>query len=193
MAGSGTAAQHADLVLPGGRTGGSASFCYRNDSADHRHTPIKGKVKVEKGSAAGVAVILRRNDHEVRRVETDRKGEFAMARVPAGTYGLTFRKAGLAVESIDPFEVLAGKTRSLKDIVLPIDEGSIAFIRGSVFNEGGRSVSCNRDGNSARSVHHWPNALAQQQSAGELGHRSLRLHPGQQYDNHFWWRHWITL
>jgi len=97
-------------------------------------------VKVEKGSAAGVAVILQQNHHEVRRVETDRKGEFMMARVPAGTYGLTFRKAGLAVESIDPLEVIAGKTRSLKDLVLPIDEGSIAFIRGSVFNEGGRSV-----------------------------------------------------
>ncbi|HXT61934.1 MAG TPA: carboxypeptidase-like regulatory domain-containing protein [Pyrinomonadaceae bacterium] len=101
---------------------------------------IKGKVKVEKGSAAGVAVILQQNHREVRRVETDRKGEFMMARVPAGTYGLTFRKAGLAVESIDPLEVIAGKTRSLKDLVLPIDEGSIAFIRGSVFNEGGRSV-----------------------------------------------------
>jgi hypothetical protein len=101
---------------------------------------IKGKVRVEKGSAAGVTVILRQNDHEVRRVETDRKGDFTMARVPAGTYGMTFRKAGLAVESIESLEVKAGKTRSLKDLVLPIDEGSIAFIRGSVFNEGGRSV-----------------------------------------------------
>jgi hypothetical protein len=36
--------------------------------------------------------------------------------------------------------VKAGKTRSLSDLVLPIDEGSIAFIRGSVFNEAGRSV-----------------------------------------------------
>jgi hypothetical protein len=63
-----------------------------------------------------------------------------MARVPAGMYGMTFRKMGLAVESIESLEVKAGKTRSLKDLVLPIDEGSIAFIRGSVFNEGGRSV-----------------------------------------------------
>jgi hypothetical protein len=101
---------------------------------------IKGKVRVEKGSAAGVAVILRKDDQELRRVETDRKGEFTMARVPAGKYGLTFRKAGLQVEAIESLEVQAGKTRSLKDLVLPIDEGSIAFIRGSVFNEGGRSV-----------------------------------------------------
>lgn len=115
--------------------------CWVAAAAQDKNTgTIKGKVRVEKGSAAGVAVILRQNDHEVRRVETDRKGEFTMTRVPAGTYGLTFRKAGLAVESIETLEVKAGKTRSLKDLVLPIDEGSIAFIRGSVFNEGGRSV-----------------------------------------------------
>jgi hypothetical protein len=100
---------------------------------------IKGKVKVEKGSAAGVAVILRKEDHEVRRVETDRKGEFTLSRIPVGTYGMTFRKPGLAVATIDKLEVKSG-TRSLKDLVLSVDEGSIAFIRGSVFNEGGRSV-----------------------------------------------------
>ncbi len=100
---------------------------------------IKGKVRVEKGSAAGVAVILRQKDREVRRVETDRKGEFMMRGITPGTYGLTFRKPGLAVASIDKLEVRSG-TRSLKDLILAIDEGSIAFIRGSVFNEGGRSV-----------------------------------------------------
>jgi hypothetical protein len=45
----------------------------------------------------------------------------------------------LAVAAIDKLEVRSG-TRSLKDLYLAIDEGSIAFIRGSVFNEGGRSV-----------------------------------------------------
>jgi carboxypeptidase family protein len=103
---------------------------------------IKGKVRVERGSAAGVAVILRQNDQEVRRVATDRKGEFTMTRVPAGTYGLTFRKAGLAVGSMENVEVKAGKTRSLSDhLFLAVDEGAIAFIRGSVFSEAGRSVA----------------------------------------------------
>lgn len=100
---------------------------------------IKGKIRVEKGSAAGVAVILRKNDQEIRRVETDRKGEFAIRGIAPGTYGLTFRKPGLAVASIDKLEVKPG-TRTLKDLILAIDEGSIAFIRGSVFDEGGRSV-----------------------------------------------------
>ncbi|HEV2903749.1 MAG TPA: carboxypeptidase-like regulatory domain-containing protein [Pyrinomonadaceae bacterium] len=102
---------------------------------------VKGKVRVERGSPAGVAVILRRGDEEVRRVETDRKGDFTIARVPPGVYGVTFRKPGLAVGSIETVEVKAGKTRSLGDgLVLSVDEGSIAFLRGSVFTEGGRSV-----------------------------------------------------
>ena len=38
-------------------------------------------------------------------------------------------------------EVRAGKTLSLKDrLFLPVDEGSVAFIRGSVFNAVGRSL-----------------------------------------------------
>lgn len=102
---------------------------------------VKGKVRVEKGSPVGVAVILRRGEEEVRRVETDRKGEFTITRVPPGVYGLTFRKPGLAVGSVETVEVKAGKTRSLGDrLVLSVDEGSIAFLRGSVFTEGGRSV-----------------------------------------------------
>jgi hypothetical protein len=111
-------------------------------SAQDKHTgQIKGKVKAEKGSPDGVAVILRQGEREVARVSTDRKGNFLIARIAPGFYGLTFRKPGLAIGSIENLEVKAGKTRSLSDLILSIDEGSIAFIRGSVFNEAGRSVS----------------------------------------------------
>jgi hypothetical protein len=102
---------------------------------------IKGKVRVEKGSPAGAAVILRQGDTEVTRTTTDKKGDFLIARITPGVYGLTVRKPGLAVGSIENVEVKAGKTRSLGDhVILSVDEGSIAFIRGSVFSEGGRSV-----------------------------------------------------
>jgi len=101
---------------------------------------IKGKVRTEKGAAGGVAVVLRRGDNEVTRVATDRKGDFVISRVSPGTYGLTFRKPGLAVATIEKLDVSAGKTHSLKDLILSIDEGSLAFIRGSVFNEAGLSM-----------------------------------------------------
>src|SRR5713101_8486242 len=102
---------------------------------------IKCKVRVEKGSPAGVAVILRQGEREVTRTATDKKGDFVIARVAPGVYGVTLRKPGLSVGSIEPVEVKAGKTRTLGDrLILSVDEGSIAFIRGSVFTEGGRSV-----------------------------------------------------
>ncbi|MCM3870309.1 MAG: carboxypeptidase regulatory-like domain-containing protein [Pyrinomonadaceae bacterium] len=102
---------------------------------------IKGKVRVETGGPAGVTVVINQNEREVNRVVTDKSGSFLVQRLPAGKYALTFRKPGLSVGTIENVEVKAGKTRSLGDrLILTIDEGSIAFIRGSVFNQEGRSV-----------------------------------------------------
>ena len=101
---------------------------------------IKGKVRVEQGSPGGVAVILLDGDREVMRAATDKKGEFTVSHVVPGVYAVKFRKPGLSVGSIDGLEVKAGKTRALHDLVLGIDDGSIAFLRGSVFTESGRSV-----------------------------------------------------
>jgi hypothetical protein len=103
---------------------------------------IKGKVRVEVGTPAGVTVIIREGDRELRQVSTDKNGEFLVSRLTPGRYGLTFRKPGLSIGTIEDVEVKPGKTRSLGDrLVLTIDEGSIAFIRGSVFSNDGRSVA----------------------------------------------------
>jgi hypothetical protein len=102
---------------------------------------IKGKVRVETGSPVGVEVTVRQAEREITRIKTDKNGEFLASRLAPGLYGLTFRKPGLSIGSIENVEVKAGKTRSLGDrLVLTIDEGSIAFIRGSVFSSEGRSV-----------------------------------------------------
>lgn len=102
---------------------------------------IKGKVKVETGTAAGVSVVVRRGEQEVTRVATDKGGSFVVTGLRPGMYGLTFRKPGLSVGTVENVEVKSGKTRSLGDrLVLSVDEGSIAFIRGSVFSPSGRSV-----------------------------------------------------
>lgn len=101
---------------------------------------IKGKVRVEQGSPSGVAVILLQDEREVTRTATDKKGDFVIAHITPGMYTATFRKVGLAVGTIADLEVKAGKTRPLHDLVLGIDDGSIAFLRGSVFTDSGRSV-----------------------------------------------------
>lgn len=102
---------------------------------------IKGKVRVETGTPGGVTVVVRRGDTEVSRATTDKNGEFMVSRLAPGVYGLTFRKPGLSIGTVEDIEVKAGKTRSLGDrLVLTIDEGSIAFVSGSVFSADGRSV-----------------------------------------------------
>jgi len=102
---------------------------------------IKGKVRVETGTPGGVTVVVRRGEKEVTRSTTDKNGEFLVSRLTPGIYGLTFRKTGLSIGTIEDVEVKAGKTRSLGDrLVLTIDEGSIAFLSGSVFAADGRSV-----------------------------------------------------
>ena len=101
---------------------------------------IKGKVAVETGTPAGVAVIVRQGEREVARGLTEKNGGFTIAKLLPGRYGVTFRKTGLSVGTIEDIEIKAGKTRSLENIRLGIDEGSIAFIRGSVFNQNDRSA-----------------------------------------------------
>ena len=102
---------------------------------------FKGKVRTERGSTvAGVAVIVRQNERELTRVETNRKGEFLITGLKPGAYGLTFRKAGLSTGTLENEQVRAGKVRELDRLVLSIDESSIAFVRGSVFTASGRSA-----------------------------------------------------
>ena len=102
---------------------------------------LKGKVRVETGTPGGVTVVVRRGETEVTRATTDKNGDFVVAKLTPGKYGLTFRKPGLSIGTMEDIEIKAGKVRSLGDrLILTIDEGSIAFVSGSVFNADGRSV-----------------------------------------------------
>jgi hypothetical protein len=102
---------------------------------------VKGKVRVETGTPAGVSVLVKQGELEVARGLTSKGGDFEVRGLKPGRYGITLKKAGLSIGTIENIEVKAGKPRSLGDrLILTIDEGSIAFIRGSVFNEDGRSM-----------------------------------------------------
>ena len=103
---------------------------------------IAGRVKVDSGSTpAGISVTVRQGDNEVTRTNTNARGEFEVQGLAPGSYGLTLRKPGLQVGRMENVEVRAGKTVSLKNhLFLPVDEGSIAHLRGSVFTAEGRGV-----------------------------------------------------
>ncbi|HEX7174972.1 MAG TPA: carboxypeptidase-like regulatory domain-containing protein [Pyrinomonadaceae bacterium] len=103
---------------------------------------VKGKVRVETGSSAGVTVVVRRGDDEVRSATTDGRGEFEVRGLKPGSYGLTFRKTGLKVGKVEGVEVRAGKVRSLGGgLYMSMDEGALAIIQGSVFNQDGKSLT----------------------------------------------------
>jgi len=102
---------------------------------------IKGRVRVQQGSARGVSVVVREGDREVARAETNEKGEFELRGLAPGSYGLTLRKPGLQVGRMEDVEVRAGKTRSLNEgLYLPVDEGTLVLLRGDVFDAAGRSL-----------------------------------------------------
>jgi Carboxypeptidase regulatory-like domain len=115
--------------------------CVAGFAQDKSTASIKGKVRVEKGSPSGVSVMLMQGDNEISQSTTNGRGDFVISRVNPGKYSIKFRKAGLSVGTVDDISVKAGETRTLGDrLYLTIDEGSIVFIRGSVFTEDGRSV-----------------------------------------------------
>ena len=139
---------------------------------------IKGKVRLENGgAAAGVAVIATQEEREVARVTTNRSGDFTLANLPPGLYTLTFRRPGLRVGTLPNVPVEAGRTRTLRDrLYLPVDEGTLAFINGSVFTEDGRSIPgarieiqrVNADGTTRR---------IEEQYANDMGAFAFRLAP----------------
>jgi Carboxypeptidase regulatory-like domain len=103
---------------------------------------IKGKVRIKgQGPTGDVAVTVRQSDREVAHANTNRKGEFQITGLAPGIYGLTFRKPGLSMGTLEDVRVRAGKTNELPDhLILTVNEASIAKLGGSVFNEGGFSV-----------------------------------------------------
>jgi hypothetical protein len=102
---------------------------------------IKGKAKVVSGSPTGISVVVRQGEREAARTETDSKGAFAVSGLAPGTYSIVLSKTGFSTGTLSNVEVKAGKMRELSDkLVLTIDEGSLAFLRGSVFDPVGRSV-----------------------------------------------------
>jgi Carboxypeptidase regulatory-like domain len=112
-------------------------------SAQDRSTGgIKGKVRAKgQGTVAGVSVTVRQHDREVARAVTDGKGEFVINGLAPGIYGLTLRKEGLSVGTLEDIQVKAGKTTGLPDhLVLTENEAAVARLWSSVFNEGGFSI-----------------------------------------------------
>lgn len=103
---------------------------------------VKGKIRSLQGDIlANVKVTAQQDDKEIKTTTTDRKGEFVLDKLKAGKYTFTFSKRGFTTGTINNVEVGKNKIRDLGNkMALDVDEGMLVIIRGSVFNEDGRSI-----------------------------------------------------
>lgn len=103
---------------------------------------VKGKVRTTKGDGiAGVTITARQNSEDVKSVTSDNKGNFELTGLQAGLYNVVFSKSGYSSGLIYNVEIKPKKTNNLGDrLVLTIDQGTQVIIKGTVFDQDGRSV-----------------------------------------------------
>lgn len=101
----------------------------------------KGKIKTadEKG-IAGVQVSVEQDGKPVKKSSTDKSGAFTVSGLKSGKYTFIFSKTGFATGTLNNVEVRGKDVRDLGNRLLEVDEGMLVLIKGSVFNQDGRSV-----------------------------------------------------
>lgn len=103
----------------------------------------KGKVRNPKGQAlAGVEITARLDGKDVKSVKSDSKGNFEISGLDAGVYNFVFEKTGFAAGIKYGVKISSGDTVNLGDnLALAVDNGTLILINGSVYNQGGRSIT----------------------------------------------------
>lgn len=103
---------------------------------------IKGKVRTAKGAGiSGASVVARQNGADVKSVKSDGDGRFVLDGLKPGVYNIVFDKSGYASGVKSNVEIKPNKTSDLGErLVLVVDQGTQVIVKGSVFNEAGRSV-----------------------------------------------------
>jgi hypothetical protein len=101
----------------------------------------KGKVRTAQDRGiAGVIVTAEQNGKSVRSASTDKSGNFTINGLKSGRYNLVFAKQGFATGTLNNVEVGDKKIRDIGNRLLEVDEGALVLVRGSVFDQNGKSV-----------------------------------------------------
>ena len=104
---------------------------------------VKGKVRTTKGEGiAAVSITARQNSEDVKSTTSDNKGNFQLEGLKPGVYNLVFSKNGYGSGLMYNVGVQKKKTNDLGDrLILTIDQGTQVIIKGTVFDQDGRSVA----------------------------------------------------
>ena len=103
---------------------------------------LKGKVRATNGDGiSGATISARQNGKDIKTVISDSKGRFEMENLKTGIYNLVFDKNGYSTGVMHNVEVKKNKSNDLGDrLILTVDQGTLVIIKGSVFDQNGRSV-----------------------------------------------------
>ncbi len=104
---------------------------------------VKGKVRTTKGDGiGGVSITARQNSEDIKSATSDNKGNFELEGLKAGLYNLVFSKTGYSSGLMYKVEIKKKKTSNLGDrLILTVDQGTQIIIKGTVFDQDGRSVA----------------------------------------------------
>lgn len=104
---------------------------------------LKGKVRTNSGDGiANAAIIVRREDKDIKAAKSDAKGNFLIEGLASGKYTLVFDAKGYSSGILYNVDVKDKNTRNLGDrLILAVDKGSLVIVTGSVFYREGTSVT----------------------------------------------------
>jgi 5-hydroxyisourate hydrolase-like protein (transthyretin family) len=104
---------------------------------------IKGKVRTTRGDGiSGVTISARQNGEDIKTITTDGGGKFVLENLKTGIYNIVFTKNGYSSGLKYDVEIRRGKIGDLGDrLILTVDQGTQVIIKGSVFNQDGRSLA----------------------------------------------------
>jgi hypothetical protein len=104
---------------------------------------VKGKVRSVRGDGiAGATITARQKGEDIKSTKSDSKGNFELSGLEPGLYNFVFEKQGFGAGVKYNVEVKRKKIENLGDrLILSVDQGTLVLIRGSVFNQDGRSIT----------------------------------------------------
>lgn len=103
---------------------------------------VKGKVRTAKGdSIVGVKITARQKGEDKKSSISDKDGKFELNGLQPGFYNLVFDKNGFSSGVRYNVEIKKKKITDLGDrLILSVDQGTLVLVKGSVFDQNGRSV-----------------------------------------------------
>jgi len=103
---------------------------------------VKGKVRTTSGSGiASVKVTARQKDEDIKSATSDSNGKFVLENLKPGIYNIVLSKSGFASGLMSNIEVEKKKVKDMGDrLILGVDQGTLVIVKGSVFDQNGRSV-----------------------------------------------------